>query len=63
MQAIVSFLRVETSPHFEYGYLEVTEKEEVKAVFPLRPAYLENIIGDKWPTSCCLDPHMLWEDE
>lgn len=25
MQATVSFLGVETSPHFEYGYLEVTE--------------------------------------
>ena len=63
MQAIVSFLRVETSPHFEYGYLEATEKEEVKAFFPLRPVYLENTVGDKWPTSHHLDPSMLWEDE
>jgi len=55
MHAVVSFLRVETSCDFECGYLEVTEKEEVKAVFPLRPVCLENIIGDKWPTSCCLD--------
>lgn len=63
MVAIVSFLRVETSPHFECGFMEAKEKEEVKAVFPLRPAYLENRIGDKCPTSCCLDPRMLWEGE
>lgn len=40
MEAIVSFLKVGTSPHFKYGYLKVTVKEEIEAVFPLRPVYL-----------------------
>lgn len=42
MQATVAFLRVEISPYCECGYLEATEKEEIKAVFPLMPVYPEN---------------------
>lgn len=63
MEEIGSLLRVKNNTHFEYDYLKATEKEEVKAVFYQSQPCLENILGDKWSASCCLDHSMLWEGE